>query len=37
MINAILFFAGIAAIVWTIWLLDWFGRRHDRRSRQRDA
>lgn len=26
--------AGVAAIAWFIWLLDWLGRRHDRRSQQ---
>ena len=32
MINVLLFFAGILVVVWTIWLLDWLARRHDRRS-----
>ena len=32
MINALLIFAGIGIIVWTIGLLDWLARRRDRKS-----
>jgi len=32
MTNAIIFFGGLVAIVWVIWLLDWLARRRDRSS-----
>jgi hypothetical protein len=32
MIDALLFFAGILVVVWTIWLLGWLARRRDRQS-----
>lgn len=35
MTNAIIFFAGLVAIVGVIALLDWLARRHDRRSQHR--
>lgn len=31
MTNAILLFAGLVAIAWIIWFLDWLGRRRDRK------
>ena len=35
--SALLLFAGIAVIVWTIGLLDWIARRRDKRSHQKRA
>jgi hypothetical protein len=35
--NALLMLAGIAFVVWVVVLLDWFGRRKDRQSRNRVA
>lgn len=37
MTEAVLFLAGIAAIAWGIWLLDWLARRRDRHARNRAA
>jgi hypothetical protein len=37
MINALLLFAGIAVVVWTIALLDWLARRRDRKSQHKAA
>ena len=34
MINALLVFAGIAVIVWTIGLIDWLARRREQKSQQ---
>jgi hypothetical protein len=35
--NALLMLGGIALIVWIIALLDWWGRRKDRKSHNRAA
>ncbi len=35
--NALLLLGGIALIVGIVTLLDWFGRRKDRQSRNRAA
>lgn len=37
MTNLLLFFAGVLVIVWTIWLLDWLGRRRDRKAGRGNA
>jgi hypothetical protein len=37
MTSALLVVAGIAAVLWTIGLLDWLARRRDRKSRHRHA
>ncbi len=35
--SALLMLGGIALVVWIVVLLDWFGRRKDRQSRNRAA
>jgi len=37
MTNALLLFAGILVVVWTIWLLDWFARRGERQTPSKRA
>jgi uncharacterized metal-binding protein len=32
MANAIIFFAGMVAVAWLFWLVDWIARWRDRRS-----
>ena len=35
MVNALIFISILAAMAWTIALLDWLGRRKDRQARRR--
>jgi hypothetical protein len=35
MITAFVMLGGIALIAWTVFLIDWFGRRKDRQSKER--
>ena len=37
MTNVLILMAGIAAIAWGIWLLDWIARRRDRQSQHKRA
>jgi len=31
MTEAIIFFGGLVAVAWMFWLVDWLGRRRDRK------